>query len=224
MNLLNVRHQCLVFLALFFAAAASPRSAAQTLAYITNERSNNVSVIDTATDTVKATIPVGSRPFGVSVNEQGTRAYITNSGSGTVSVIDTRTNIVMATIPVGVRPLGVAVSPDGTRAFVANFGSSTVTVIDGTSNRVLATITLGLAAAFGVGVNRQGTKVYVTGEGGQLFVIDAKNNTLENSFLVPCCPFGVAVDQSSVAYIAGMSPGLVSFDMATDSVLTRTQF
>jgi YVTN family beta-propeller protein len=34
-------------------------------AYITNAESNNVSVIDTATNKVTATIPVGSGPVGV---------------------------------------------------------------------------------------------------------------------------------------------------------------
>src|ERR1700687_2458042 len=37
-------------------------------AYITNNTSANVSVIDTATAAVIATVPVGSRPFGVAVS------------------------------------------------------------------------------------------------------------------------------------------------------------
>jgi YVTN family beta-propeller protein len=36
-------------------------------AYITNSGDNTVSVIDTATNTVTATIPVGNSPFGVAV-------------------------------------------------------------------------------------------------------------------------------------------------------------
>ena len=36
-------------------------------AYVTNLASNNVSVIDTARDTVAATIPVGSNPVGVAI-------------------------------------------------------------------------------------------------------------------------------------------------------------
>ena len=51
---------------------------AQTRAYVTNNGSNTVSVIDTATNTVVATIPVGFRPFGVAITPDGTRAYVTN--------------------------------------------------------------------------------------------------------------------------------------------------
>src|SRR5205814_8582260 len=71
---------------------------AQTRAYVTNNGSNTVSVIDTATNTVVATIPVGFRPFGVAITPDGTRAYVTNENSNTVSVIDSATNTVVATI------------------------------------------------------------------------------------------------------------------------------
>ena len=40
---------------------------AQTRAYVTNDGSNTVSVIDTATNTVVATIPVGLLPTGVAI-------------------------------------------------------------------------------------------------------------------------------------------------------------
>ena len=47
---------------------------AQTRAYVTNYVDNTVSVIDTATNTVVATIPVGIQPLGVAVTPDGTRA------------------------------------------------------------------------------------------------------------------------------------------------------
>ena len=40
-------------------------------AYITNCDSNNVSVIDTATNKVTANVPVGSEPYGVAVAPDG---------------------------------------------------------------------------------------------------------------------------------------------------------
>jgi YVTN family beta-propeller protein len=72
-------------------------------AYITNQGSNNVSVIATASNTVTATIPVGHAPGGVSL-------------AGTVT----------ATIPVGQGCSGgVAVTPDGSRVYVANLDDNT---------------------------------------------------------------------------------------------------
>src|SRR6266404_2960716 len=66
-------------------------------AYITNNASATVSVIDTATNTVTATIHVGSNPLGVAVSPDGSKVYVTNNNDGSVSVIDTATNAVTAT-------------------------------------------------------------------------------------------------------------------------------
>ena len=55
-------------------------------AYITNDHSNDVSVIDMATNSViGAPIPVGAGPVGVAANPAGTRVYVTNNPSNTVS-------------------------------------------------------------------------------------------------------------------------------------------
>jgi len=48
-------------------------------AYIANSGSNSVSVIDTATNTVVATVGVGSAPIGVAANAAGTRVYVANN-------------------------------------------------------------------------------------------------------------------------------------------------
>jgi len=84
---------------------------AQTFAYVTNRGSNSVSVIDTASNTVVATIPVGAFPEGVAITPDGTRAYVTDFVSNTVSVIDTATNTVVVTIGVGLFPTGAAITP-----------------------------------------------------------------------------------------------------------------
>jgi YVTN family beta-propeller protein len=149
-------------------------------AYVTNEGSNNVSVIDTATNTVEAaTIPVGSLPYGVAVTPDGKHAYVTNEGSNSVSVIDTATNTVeAATIPVGTFPQGVAITPDGEHAYVANFRSNNLSVIATASNTVVATIPVGTFPR-GVAVTPDGKHAYVANYGSDsVSVIDAATNTV----------------------------------------------
>lgn len=68
-----------------------------------------MSVINSATNTVTATIPVGSLPQGVAVTPDTSHVYVTNVGSDTVSVIDSATNAVSATIGVGGSPVAVAI-------------------------------------------------------------------------------------------------------------------
>jgi YVTN family beta-propeller protein len=101
-------------LAMGLGAMASPAEA-QPFAYVANADpiSNNVSVIDTATNTVATTVAVGTAPLGVAVTPDGKHVYVANQGSSSVSVIETTGNTVMATVAVGIAPIGVAVTPDG---------------------------------------------------------------------------------------------------------------
>ncbi|MCH8014452.1 MAG: pentapeptide repeat-containing protein, partial [Candidatus Dadabacteria bacterium] len=80
--------------------------------YVANPDDDNVSVIDTATNTVGQTISVGVFPLAVAISpDDGSTVYVTNEINGTVSVIDTATNTVIATIPL--KPsFGLAVSPN----------------------------------------------------------------------------------------------------------------
>jgi YVTN family beta-propeller protein len=119
--------------------------------YVANSGSNNVFVIDTATNAVIGSpIPVGLFPFGVAVTPDGRKVYAANRDNDNVSVIATATNTVIATIPVGSFPIGVAVTPDGRKVYVANSGSNNVFVIDTASNLVLAVVSVGIQpVAFG---------------------------------------------------------------------------
>ena len=92
-------------------------------AYVANFNSGDVSVIETASNTVVATVPVGGWPVGVAITPDGAFVYVTNEESGNVSVIETATNTEVATFrrgvqPSGVQPKGVAFTPDGVFAYV----------------------------------------------------------------------------------------------------------
>jgi YVTN family beta-propeller protein len=173
-------------------AGASP------FAYITNLESNNVSVIDTATDTVKATVNVGTEPFRVAVSSDGTRVYVTNCMGNSVSVIDATKNKVIGTVRVGSYPIGVAVNPDGTKVYVVNAASNTISVIDTATNNVTATVKVGNLPE-GVAVAPDGRKVYVANSGedpdyqGTVSVIDTATNTITATVPVGIDPYGVAI-------------------------------
>ncbi|MGA7384174.1 MAG: YncE family protein, partial [Methylocella sp.] len=107
-----------VILAMGLGLMARPAEAAP-FAYVANVASNSVSVIDTATNTVVATIPVRAAAEGLAVTPDGTHVYVTNISSDHVSVIATATNTVVATVAVGSYADGVAVTPDGTHVYVA---------------------------------------------------------------------------------------------------------
>ena len=148
--------------------------------YVANWGSDNVSVIDGATNTEIDTdgnpangitrIPVASGPVGVAVNSTTNRIHVTNWGSDNVSVIDGATNTEIDTdgnpangitrIPVGSYPQGIAANPATGRVYVANSSDNSVSVIDASSNTVVATVPVG-SYAYGVAANPTTNRIYV---------------------------------------------------------------
>jgi YVTN family beta-propeller protein/VCBS repeat-containing protein len=195
-------------------------------AYVANQSSNSVSVIDisASTPTLLATVPVGYLPTGVAAaGADGSRVYVTNAWSNTVSVIDTTTPTpsVVATIPVGSVPTGVAVSPYGSRAYVVNTYSGTVSVIDTALNRVVATVRVGYLPG-GIGISPDGTRLYVTNNGGwSVSVIDTTTSTpaVVATVMVGAAPTSVAVSGTR-AFVANASSNTVSVLDTTASTPT----
>ncbi|AQA03202.1 hypothetical protein BVC93_13110 [Mycobacterium sp. MS1601] len=80
-----------------------------------------VKVIDTGTNTVRASIPLGDNGLtDLALTPDGTYAYVTTFEDKAVAVIDTATNTVTATIQVNGSPSEVAFTPDGAYAYVTN--------------------------------------------------------------------------------------------------------
>ncbi len=159
----------------------STESVATPLAYVANYNDNTVSVIDTDTNVVVATIPVGSEPYGTAVHPTGNFVYVTNVASDTVSVIDAITKTVSDTIHVGDGPLCVAINPDGSFVYVTNGLDDTVSVIDTSTNAAVAVIPVG-DRPDGIAVNPDGTLVYVVNfSGGNMSVIRTSDNQVINT-------------------------------------------
>ena len=80
-------------------------------AYVANQGSGTVSVIDLAALTKLTDVAVGVEPYGVALTPDGAQAYVANAASNTVSVINTADNTVAGTIAIpGVQPRGVAIT------------------------------------------------------------------------------------------------------------------
>lgn len=81
-------------------------------AYVSNVTSHDLSVVDTSTNTVLMTVPVGQHPHGLALTPDGSRLYVANSGDATVSIIDTTTNSVVNSVGVGANPQAFGVFID----------------------------------------------------------------------------------------------------------------
>src|SRR5438477_7365001 len=95
---------------LFCASPVALSAWAAPFAYIPNERSGTVSVIDTASDEIVATIKTGGKPRGIAAHPDGRRLYVSDQPSGALLVIDLEKREVSDRIPVGKSPEGVGLS------------------------------------------------------------------------------------------------------------------
>jgi YVTN family beta-propeller protein len=204
------------------------RAEAAPFLYVANgSNPGTVSVIDTATNMVVATVAVGSNPIGIAVTPDRKHVYVTNQTfNGSVSVIDTAANTVVATVPVASNAFGVAVTPDGKHAYVTNLAANNVSVIDTATNMVVATVPVaGNAAA--VAAAPDGKHVYVTTpfSNGSVFnrvsVIRTASNTVVATIQVGNLPVGVAFTPNGTqAYVAnGESNNVSVIDTATNTVV-----
>lgn len=196
-----------------------------TRGYVTNSVQNTLTVIDTPTNTVDKSIPVGLHPAGVAVAPGGGFAYVTNYLDGTVSVVDTATLAVTATVTVGSNADGVVVTKDGSAVYVThdNPGPGKVSVIDTTSNTVVTTIPVGNAAT-AIAASADGKRMYVVNKGSDsVSAIDVASRTVVGTAAVGFTPHGIALTPNGTrAYVTNSEFDSVSVvDLTTMTELRK---
>src|SRR6266481_2910133 len=90
------------------------------IAYVSNEKGNTVSVIDTDTWTVTATIKVGQRPRGIEFTRDGKFVMVAVGDDDTIQMIDTASQQVADTLPSGPDPELFVQDKAGKILYVAN--------------------------------------------------------------------------------------------------------
>lgn len=206
-------------------------------AYVANQASNTVTVIDRATNSVVATIGVGPTPGGVAVTHDGKEVWVVAENE--IDIIDTATNKVSATLSFSydlqplVQPNSVVFSPDGKRAYVVineinNLsigGNGIVLVIDRASHVIVKTIVVG-EFPWSVAITPNGKHLYVTNSiDGTVSVIDT--TTLSVVYTTPVIAgqtFGLATTpDGKYVYVMGGNVGgsaALVMDTATNAITT----
>lgn len=199
-----------------------PPAPTETLyAYTANFTTNSVTVTNTATGMIETTIPIGSAPSNLAVNENTGFVYVTSPNANTVSVINSATDTVVATIPVGSIPQKPAANPETNKIYVPNRGGNSVSVIDGISNSVLLTIPTG-SNPFSVGINTITNTVYVPNNiSNTLTIIDGASDTVSATIPTIEEPIVVAPNENTNIYYVVNSEGLIAvMDGVTNTQIT----
>jgi YVTN family beta-propeller protein len=193
-------------------------SSDSTTLYVT--ASSSVLVIDVASGTVTATVPVGSSPQGLALSPDSRLLVTANAGSASVTVIDVATNAVLGTVAAGTGAFDVVISPDSLFAYVANQVSSppTVSIIDLTTLTNVGSISGVGSYPTGIALTADGSTL-VTGNylGESATLIDVATRTV-----VASVPLGTAGSRVSIspddasAYMINPDASMVSvIDLAT---------
>ncbi len=88
----------------------------------------SLSILNTDSNTVVATIPLQRNPTALSVDPTGQRAFIANTAANTVTVLDLDTRRPLASYPTGAQPTSALLSPDSRTLLVTNQAAGTVTL------------------------------------------------------------------------------------------------
>jgi YVTN family beta-propeller protein len=226
---------------LVFSAAAM--AAPGVNVYIANFDDNTISIIDSATNTVTATINVlGTFPEGVAVTPDGSKVLFTlragtsagDNSNGVVEILDTATNAVIAQIPTLPGPVGVVVAPNGKTAYIAcnNFGgTANLEVLDLGSNTITSQIAVNSTtgdAPFTLAISPDGTKLYIVtananAPGGVLQVVNVAAAAVTASITVGNDPGDVAITPNgSQIYVSNFDDNSVSVISAATNTVTAT--
>jgi YVTN family beta-propeller protein len=154
--------------------------------WVANYFSNNVQIIDTASNTITTTIATSTSPAALIAT--ATSVYVADYGANVVQRIDIASGTIVGSIPVGSSPRGLALSPDGDRLYVTNQLGDSVSVIDTATDAVIATWPLATAPTpEGIAASPDGSRIVVAGNAdGALSVLSTTDGTI-----IATIPLGV---------------------------------
>ncbi|MEK7832103.1 MAG: beta-propeller fold lactonase family protein, partial [Acidobacteriota bacterium] len=152
-----------------------------------NWGSRSLAVIDTAMNSVTATIQVGDHPNDIELTRDGKTLYVANANSNTVSVVDTVTLKELEAIstalhpksPAGSTPNAVALSPDEKTLFIANADNNNVAIVD-VKKRQAAEVEGFIPTGWyptSVRVSRDGKRIFVANGKGTASAANPKGPT-----------------------------------------------
>jgi YVTN family beta-propeller protein len=179
--------------------------------FVTNDQSDNVSVISDANNRVVASIPVGRYPQGVSYDGGKGEVFVTNLWDNNVSVISDSNNTVVASIFGGSNPYGTAYDSGEGELFLTNQLGAWVRVISDATHAKVARLHVG-SYPEGLAYDPGTGEVFATNaNSNNVSVISDATNAVVTSVPVGDGPSGIAYDPANgCLYVSNYFGGTIS--------------
>jgi YVTN family beta-propeller protein len=169
------------------------------MVYVTNSKSNTVSVINGSLNAVYDTIGVGDLPVGIAINPKTNMLYVVDSGSGTVSIIDGSTNTISDRLAIESTPYGVAVNPALNMVYFIDPTVPAVDFVDGYTNKIVNTVNVN-GNPQRIAVDPATNMIYVTNsKSDAITVIDGSTKTVSDTIHAGngTMPLAIAVNSAT---------------------------
>jgi len=196
-------------------------AAAQPYAYVTNQASGTVSVIDTQTDKVASTFPAGDEPRGIAASADGARLYVGHR-TGLLVERDLYQDEDSARASIGPAK-AVLTGRDSRTLAVVLADTDVVALVDMPTLRVTKTIHLGREAAHAA-FSPDGQWVYASArDGDSVAVVDVARGTVVDTIGVGGTPGGISfLPDGTRAYAAVPATREIAvIDVARRAVVAR---
>ncbi len=193
------------------------------LGYITNYSSSSVSVVNTTTDAIIATIRVKANPSGTNISPDKSKVYILTYTS--IDVINTSTNSVITSIAFSSIPKNMCFSQNGQKAYIIFYNSNQLSIVDTKTNSIINNITVGTSPS-DLSLNPDGDKLYVTNtNSNDMSVINTSTDVListipllSNSYPTS---FAISPDGTKMYVISSNLNAVSIYGLANGNFLTN---
>jgi PQQ-dependent catabolism-associated beta-propeller protein len=211
--------------ALSLGLALEPAAAAGTgYIFVSNERSNDISVLAPDTYALVKSIPTSRRPRDMHFNQDHTLLYVACGDDDVIDVIDVATLEVVDQIPTGPSPEMFEFNADFSMIYVSNEENSTAQVIDVEQKLIIHEIPTG-AEPEGVMLSEDGRELYITSEiADMVHFVDVELGVVVDNVVVGTRPRRFALLQNELWVTDELSGQVSIIDRTTHQVTHTLEF
>ncbi|MEO8448952.1 MAG: YncE family protein [Gemmatimonadota bacterium] len=171
-------------------------------AFVTNQQSESVGVVDVASDRQTVVIPLRFNPFSIAYAKSVDRMVVTNSGSF-VYLINPGTRTLADSVPASGITNGLVVTADGGRVFVSLPFDGAIAELNLTTRAFVRKLDVG-GTPQGLALSADNSELYIANQAGVLQVVTLATGTVDTAATLKQGAFGIAVSPDDQQIYVGL--------------------